>query len=101
MAGRCICILMLFGLAAASVTLAVEAGDVAHAVPEISALEPELEGLYRDLHEHPELAFHEERTATALAERLKALGYEVTTGVGRTGLVAIFRNGAGPVVMLA
>lgn len=100
MAGRCICILMLFGLAAASFTLAVEAGDVAHAVPEISALEPELEGLYRDLHEHPELAFHEERTATALAKRLKALGYEVTTGVGRTGLVAIFRNGAGPVVML-
>jgi len=46
MAGRCICILMLFGLAAASVTLAVEAGDVAHAVPEISALEPELESLY-------------------------------------------------------
>src|SRR5450631_1992808 len=100
MADRCICILMLFGLAAASVTLAVEVGDVAHAVPEISALEPELEGLYRDLHEHPELAFHEERTATALADRLRALGYDVTTGVGGTGLVAILRNGSGPVVML-
>src|SRR5690348_16497772 len=69
-------------------------------VPEIDALEPELVGLYRDLHQHPELAFHEERTASVLAERLRALGFDVTTGVGKTGLVAILRNGSGPVVML-
>ena len=69
-------------------------------VPEVAALEPELEALYKDLHQHPELAFHERRTAAALASRVKALGFEVTTGVGQTGIVAIMRNGAGPVVML-
>ena len=74
--------------------------DSATAVPEVAALEPELEALYRDLHEHPELAFHEERTAETLAKRVKELGFEVTTGVGRTGLVAIMHNGPGPVVML-
>lgn len=72
----------------------------AQTVAEVEALEPELVTLYQDLHEHPELAFHEERTASLLAERLKALGFEVTTGVGKTGLVAILRNGTGPVVML-
>ena len=99
MIGRCVCILMVLSLANANTALAGAQG-VAQAVPEIAALEPELEGLYRDLHEHPELAFHEERTAAALAERLRALGFEVTTGVGHTGLVAILRNGSGPVVML-
>jgi hippurate hydrolase len=69
-------------------------------VPEVTTLLPELEDLYRDLHEHPELAFHEERTAETLAKRVKALGFDVTTGVGGTGLVAILRNGSGPVVML-
>ena len=69
-------------------------------VPEVAALEPELEALYRDLHQHPELAFHEKRTAEALATRVKALGYEVTTGIAQTGIVAIMRNGPGPVVML-
>jgi hippurate hydrolase len=70
------------------------------AVPEVAALEPELEALYKDLHQHPELAFHERRTAELLASRLKALGFEVTTGVAQTGVVAIMRNGPGPVVML-
>ena len=69
-------------------------------MPEVAALEPQLEALYRDLHEHTELAFHEERTAETLAKRVKELGFEVTTGVGKTGLVAIMRNGPGPVVML-
>jgi hypothetical protein len=56
------------------------------AVPEVTALRPELEALYRDLHEHPELAFHEVRTAETLAKLVKELGFEVTTGVGGTGL---------------
>ena len=84
MLGRCICIVMLLSLASGNDALADGARDISQAVPEIAALEPELEGLYRDLHEHPELAFHEERTAATLAERLRALGYEVTTGVGHT-----------------
>jgi len=90
---------MVLSLANGNAALAGAQG-VTQSVPEIAALEPELEGLYRDLHEHPELAFHEERTAAALAERLRALGFEVTTGVAHTGLVAILRNGSGPVVML-
>ena len=49
----------------------------------------------RDLHAHPELAFEEVRTARIVAERLRALGLEVRTGVGKTGVLATVR-GAGP-----
>ena len=61
---------------------------------------PELEALYRDIHAHPELSMHETRTAEIAANRLKANGFEVTTGVGKTGVVGILRNGDGPTVML-
>ncbi|MBN8818537.1 MAG: amidohydrolase [Sphingomonas sp.] len=61
---------------------------------------PELEALYKDLHSHPETAFRETRTAGVLAARLKAMGVEVTEGVGKTGLVGIIRNGAGPTVLI-
>jgi hippurate hydrolase len=61
---------------------------------------PALDSLYKDLHAHPELAFQEERTAQLLADRIVALGYEVTRKVGRTGIVALLRNGPGAVVML-
>ncbi|HEY6894882.1 MAG TPA: amidohydrolase [Rhodanobacteraceae bacterium] len=67
---------------------------------QINSIYPDIEKLYIDLHRNPELAFHEQRTAATLAARAKALGYEVTAGVGGTGLVAILRNGAGPTVML-
>jgi hippurate hydrolase len=67
---------------------------------QIDALYPSVEKFYFDLHRNPELGFHEQRTAAALAARAKALGYEVTTGVGGTGIVAVLRNGAGPTVML-
>jgi hippurate hydrolase len=56
--------------------------------------------LWLDLHQHPELAFQEIQTSAKLAARVKALGYEVTTGVGRTGIVAVMKNGPGPTVML-
>ena len=96
--------LLISILLLASLTSGAEKADKPRdsrtAVPEVAALEPELEALYRDLHEHPELAFHEERTAETLAKHVKELGFEVTTGVGGTGLVAIMRNGPGPVVML-
>jgi amidohydrolase len=100
MVGHGVWILMALSIANGSAALAEQARSINQAVPEIAALEPELESLYRDLHEHPELAFHEQRTAATLADRLRALGYEVTTQVGGTGLVAILRNGSGPVVML-
>ncbi len=47
----------------------------------------------RDLHQHPELGFEERRTSALVAERLKALGYSVTTGVAKTGVVGL-RDGA-------
>jgi amidohydrolase len=56
--------------------------------------------LYRDLHAHPELSFQEHRTAGIAAKRAAAAGLEVTTGVGGTGVVAVLRNGPGPVVAL-
>ncbi len=56
--------------------------------------------LYKDLHTHPELSFREHRTAGLAADRARAAGFEVTTGVGRTGVVAVLRNGPGPTVML-
>jgi amidohydrolase len=87
--------------------LAGAAAGAAHAAPlpptfadQINTMYPALETLYRDLHRNPELAFSEHQTAKKLAERVKALGYEVTTGVGGTGVVAILRNGPGPTVML-
>jgi amidohydrolase len=61
---------------------------------------PDLELLYRDLHEHPELSFQEERTASVMAARLVAAGLEVTTGVGKTGVVGVLRNGEGSTVLL-
>jgi amidohydrolase len=67
---------------------------------QVNAVYPEIESLYFDLHRNPELAMHEQQTAAKLAERVKALGYEVTTGVGGTGVVAVLRNGAGPTGLL-
>lgn len=64
------------------------------------SLWPILQPLYEDLHAHPELSFQETATAAKMAERLKGLGFEVATGVGRTGVVGILKNGPGPTVML-
>jgi hippurate hydrolase len=75
------------------------AGDGISAA-QVDAIYPDIETLYIDLHRNPELAFHEQRTVATLAARVKALGYDVTTGVGGTGIVAILKNGPGPVVML-
>lgn len=61
---------------------------------------PALMELYRDLHQHPELSFEEHRTAAKLAGMMRELGFEVTEGVGQTGVVSVMRNGDGPTVML-
>src|ERR1700752_624784 len=61
---------------------------------------PDLEALYKDVHAHPELSMQETRTAGLAADRLRAAGYEVTAGVGKTGVVGLLRNGDGPMVML-
>jgi amidohydrolase len=61
---------------------------------------PALGELYRDLHQHPELSLQEHRTAGIVAHHLSEAGYEVTEGIGKTGVVGLLHNGAGPVVML-
>ncbi|MCX5382860.1 amidohydrolase [Streptomyces sp. NBC_00083] len=66
----------------------------------LDAIHADLAGLYRDLHAHPELSFAEHRTAAEAARRAREYGYEVTTGVGRTGVVAVLHNGPGPTVLL-
>jgi len=67
---------------------------------EVRAVYPRSEALYLDLHQHPELSKHEVETAAKLANEIRQLGYEVTTGVGGTGVVGILKNGTGPTVML-
>jgi len=61
---------------------------------------PHLDTLYKDIHAHPEIAFQEVKTAAKLAAEMRALGFEVTENVGKTGVVAIYRNGNGPTVMV-
>lgn len=67
---------------------------------DIDGVLPDLEALYKDVHSHPELSMQETRTAGLAADRLRAAGYDVTTEVGKTGVVGILRNGDGPTVML-
>lgn len=62
--------------------------------------EPDLIGLRRHFHQHPELSFQEQRTASEVAARLTSLGYHVRTAVGLTGVVGELDNGAGPRVAL-
>jgi amidohydrolase len=61
---------------------------------------PRLDAIYKDIHTHPELAFQEVKTAAKLAAEMRALGFEVTEQVGKTGLVALYRNGDGPTIMV-
>ncbi|MFC3208573.1 M20 family metallopeptidase [Aquamicrobium soli] len=66
----------------------------------LDKIRPDLEALYKDVHSHPELSMQETRTAKIAAERLTKAGYQVTSGVGKTGVVGLLRNGEGPTVML-
>ncbi|MBO1335055.1 amidohydrolase [Streptomyces sp. VRA16 Mangrove soil] len=67
----------------------------------LDTLLPSLRELYQDLHAHPELSLQETRTAALVASRLRAQdGWEVTEGVGGTGVVGVLRNGEGPTVLV-
>ncbi|MCK8787570.1 amidohydrolase [Roseomonas sp. NAR14] len=68
--------------------------------PPGTALIEELAAVYRDLHAHPELSMQEHRTAEIAATWLERHGYEVTRGVGGTGVVGLLRNGEGSTVLL-
>ena len=88
-------------LALGGSALAAEpASPAPQALQGLDALYPELDALYLQLHQSPELSTQEEKTAAKMAERLRALGFEVTQKVGGHGVVGILRNGKGPTVML-
>lgn len=61
---------------------------------------PSLMTIYRDLHANPELSFEEVKTAAKLASEVRTLGFTVTEKVGGHGVVAVMKNGSGPVVMI-
>jgi len=66
----------------------------------VDAMYPWLDATYKDLHAHPEIAFQETRTAARLAGEMRKLGFTVTEKVGKTGIVAVLKNGAGPTVLV-
>lgn len=67
---------------------------------QVDAEYPSLVPLYQYFHSNPELSFHEEKTSARLAEELTRAGYEVTRGVGKYGVVAVLKNGAGPTILV-
>ncbi len=87
--------LILFGFAATS----LKAQLVKQVKQLANADSVRLVGIFKDLHQNPELAFMEVRTSGIIAKELQTLGYEVLTGIGKTGVVGILKNGTGPVVM--
>jgi hippurate hydrolase len=87
----------------AALTTCVMSGRAVAQEPSSVAIEndwPYLQNLYTHFHENPELSFKETQTAARMASELRALGFDVTTGIGGTGLVAIMRNGVGPKLMI-
>ena len=93
---------------AAACLLALGTGASVHAQPaigdtvgaKVDGMYPHLQAIYQDIHANPELGFQETRTAAKLAAEMRAMGFEVTEHVGKTGLVALYRNGAGPTVLV-
>lgn len=67
---------------------------------DLPGLLPALEAAYKDVHSHPELSMQEHRTAALAAKHLEENGFEVSSGVGKTGVVGLLRNGDGPTVLL-
>lgn len=85
--------------------LALPAAMASAADPALSAAvardyDARLAPLYEYFHRNPELSFMETKTAARLAKELRAAGFDVTEGVGKTGVVAILKNGPGPLVMM-
>jgi amidohydrolase len=88
----------LISLATAPVPARADVRDEVRA--RVAAEYPSLRVLYEHLHANPELSWMEEKTAAVIARELRAVGIEVTEGVGRRGVVGVLRNGPGPTVLL-
>jgi hippurate hydrolase len=87
-------------IAAAAMTAAATPATSATLSDSIRADMPQLMTLYRDIHANPELSMQEVRTPALLAPQMRKLGFDVTEHVGKTGLVAVMKNGPGPVLLL-
>lgn len=85
-------------MAPATGVKSIPAALIAKVKAAVDADTTRLTSIFKDLHQHPELAFTETRTAAIVAKNLKALGFTVTEGVGKTGVVGVFKNGPGPTV---
>ncbi|MFC3674615.1 amidohydrolase [Ferrovibrio xuzhouensis] len=77
-----------------------KASDKAAVLEKIDALLPELERIYVDLHQNPELSMQEVRTAGIAADWLEKYGFEVHRQIGKTGVVGLLKNGEGPCILL-
>jgi metal-dependent amidase/aminoacylase/carboxypeptidase family protein len=75
-------------------------GPLRAVLVDLDGVLPDLGAIDADLHAHPELSMQETRTVGLAAERLRAAGYDVTAGIGKTGIVGVLRNSEGPTVML-
>ena len=69
--------------------------NAGHVLPGIAQIQDEMIALRRSIHAHPELGFEEFNTSKLVAERLTQWGFQVSTGVGKTGVVATLKNGEG------
>ncbi|HEY0043360.1 MAG TPA: amidohydrolase [Allosphingosinicella sp.] len=87
-----------FALAAALLAASPAAADPL--ADQVRADMPSLMAIYRDLHANPELSMQESRSSAKMAAEAKKLGFDVTTGVGKTGIVAVLKNGPGPVLLM-
>lgn len=76
----------------------ISAALIAKVNSSVDADTSRLTAIFKDIHQHPEIAFTEKRTSAIVAKDLKAQGFIVTEGVGKTGVVGIMKNGAGPTV---
>ncbi|MEH6591410.1 MAG: amidohydrolase [Halioglobus sp.] len=65
----------------------------------IKADSPRIETIFKNIHQNPELGFMEVRTADIVKNELVSLGFDVQSGIGRTGVLAVLRNGEGPTVL--
>jgi len=91
-------LLLAIGFAGAFSTQTITADELSDAVQ--ADYDQHLAGLFDYFHRNPELSSMEFKTAARLAEELREAGYDVTEGVGGTGVVAIMENGPGPLVMM-
>ena len=87
-------------LLAASAQARAQGPDGGAVAKQIDGMYPKLDVIYKDLHAHPEVAFQEVRTAAKLAAEMRAIGFDVTEKVGKTGIVALYKSGAGPTVLV-